>query len=80
VVNQELCIGCETCVKRCKFDAIEMEEVAGAEKPKAKIINEHCLGCGVCVVKCPKQALTMELIRPPEHIPTVSVVELLRWT
>lgn len=75
-VDRELCSGCQTCVKRCKFDAIEMVEVAGSDKPKSRIINEHCLGCGVCVVKCPKQALTLELIRPPEHIPTVSVMEL----
>ena len=77
VVDQELCSSCQTCVKRCKFDAIEMVDVAGSDKPKASIINEHCLGCGVCVVKCPKQALTMELIRPPEHIPTLSVMELM---
>ena len=62
---------------RCKFDAIEMVDVPRSEKPKARIINEHCLGCGVCVVKCPKQALTLKLIRPPEHIPTVSVMELM---
>jgi len=77
VVDQELCSSCQTCVKRCKFDAIEMVDVPGSDNPKAKIINEHCLGCGVCVVKCPKQALTMELIRPPGHIPTVSVMELM---
>ena len=78
-VNQELCSGCQTCFKRCKFSAIEMQPVPDSDKLKASIINEKCLGCGVCVVKCPKQALTMELVRPPEHIPTVSVMELLRW-
>jgi ferredoxin len=76
VVNEDLCSGCETCVKRCKFSAIEMVPVPGSEKKKSKIINDHCLGCGACVVKCPKGALTLELIRPPEHIPTVSAMEL----
>jgi ferredoxin len=76
VVNQELCSGCQTCVERCKFDAIEMQPVPGTKKLKSKVINEHCLGCGACVVKCPKGAVTLELVRPPEHIPTVSVMEL----
>ena len=78
VVNEELCAGCQTCFKRCKFGAIEMKPVPGSKKQKSFIINEHCLGCGVCVVKCPKNALTLELIRPPEHIPTVSALELFR--
>lgn len=78
-VNQELCGGCQTCIDRCKFDAIEMQKVPGSKKLKATIINEHCLGCGVCVVTCPNKALTLELVRPPEHIPTVSVMDLLRW-
>jgi len=78
-VNQELCSGCQTCIERCKFDAIEMQKVTGSKKLKSTIIKEHCMGCGVCVITCPKQALTLELVRPPEHIPTVSVLELLRW-
>jgi len=77
VVDQELCVGCGTCLKRCKFSAIETVDVPGSKKPKTRIINEHCLGCGVCVVKCTKKALTLELIRSPEHIPTISVMELM---
>jgi ferredoxin len=69
VIDQELCQGCQTCVERCIFDAIEMRKVPGSKKMKAYIINEHCMGCGACVVKCPNQAMSMELIRPPEHIP-----------
>jgi len=78
-VNQELCGGCQSCIDRCKFDAIEMQKVSGSKKLKSSIISEHCLGCGVCVITCPKKALTLELVRPPEHIPTVSVLELFRW-
>jgi ferredoxin len=78
VVDPELCSGCETCVKRCMFDAVRMEPVSASKKLKSTIVKEHCLGCGVCVVKCPKKAIELELIRPPEHIPTVSVLELFR--
>jgi MinD superfamily P-loop ATPase len=74
--NQEICNGCQTCVERCKFDAIEMRRVPGSKKLKSAIINENCLGCGVCVITCRTKALMLELVRPPEHIPTVSVFEL----
>ena len=79
VVDTELCNGCQTCIDRCMFDAIEMSSVPGSKKLKSTIINEHCMGCGACIVTCPEGALTFELVRPPEHIPTVSVLELLRW-
>jgi Na+-translocating ferredoxin:NAD+ oxidoreductase RNF subunit RnfB len=54
VVDPELCSGCQTCVKRCMFDAIQMEPVSGSMKLRSTIVKEHCLGCGV-VVKCPKR-------------------------
>lgn len=76
--NQEICNGCQTCVERCKFDAIEMRRVPGSKKLKSTIINENCLGCGICVITCPTKALILELLRPPEHIPTVGVFELFQ--
>jgi NAD-dependent dihydropyrimidine dehydrogenase PreA subunit len=78
VIDQNLCSGCQTCVGRCKFDAIEMQPVPGSKKMKAVINKEHCLGCGVCVITCKKNALTLELVRAPDHIPTVSVMHLLQ--
>jgi NAD-dependent dihydropyrimidine dehydrogenase PreA subunit len=73
LVNEEACIGCQTCVDRCQFDAIEMVKPEGAAKSKklkAKVDPEACFGCGVCVVDCNKaQALSMKLVRPPDHIP-----------
>jgi ferredoxin len=69
VIDPEKCQGCQTCLDRCIFDAIEMKKVPGSKKMKAFINNEHCMGCGVCVIKCPNQAMTLELVRPPEHIP-----------
>ncbi len=68
-VDQNLCTGCQTCMERCPFDAIEMVKVAGSKKMKARVIAEKCFGCGVCVVGCKDKALTFELVRPPEHIP-----------
>lgn len=71
VIDLEKCTGCQTCVDRCHFDAIEMKQVPGSKKLKASIIDEHCMGCGLCIFKCPAKAMSFELIRPPDYIPTI---------
>jgi NAD-dependent dihydropyrimidine dehydrogenase PreA subunit len=69
VIDQDKCQGCQTCVERCHFDAIEMRKVPGSRKMKAFITGENCLGCGVCLLKCPNNAIRLEMVRPPAHIP-----------
>jgi Na+-translocating ferredoxin:NAD+ oxidoreductase subunit B len=73
--DRESCSGCQTCVERCPFGAIEMRKMPNSKKLKATIVNEKCQGCGLCVIKCPTNALTLELIRPPEHIPVGGSME-----
>jgi len=68
-VNQDDCTGCQVCVDRCLFDAIDMERPEGSKKYKAVVDPEKCFGCGVCVVGCESGALKMKVVRPPEHIP-----------
>jgi Pyruvate/2-oxoacid:ferredoxin oxidoreductase delta subunit len=67
-VDEEKCAGCQSCVERCFFNAIEMRKTPNSKKLKASIINDYCMGCGVCVVGCKQKALRLELVRPPEHI------------
>ncbi len=69
VVDQDKCAGCQTCIDRCSFGAIDMVKVAGSKKMKAVVNAKACMGCGVCVVGCPQKALTFELVRPASHIP-----------
>jgi len=64
-VNAEECMGCQTCIDRCFFDAIYME----GDDPKACINPEKCVGCGVCTIPCPTEAITLKAVRPPESIP-----------
>lgn len=77
-VDQETCIGCQDCVDRCPFDAIEMVRVEPSgtakrsKKLKASVDAEKCWGCGVCVVGCDDEALTLKPVRPVEHIPVVA--------
>jgi NAD-dependent dihydropyrimidine dehydrogenase PreA subunit len=68
-VNQADCDGCQTCIGRCLFDAIEMVKVEGSKKMKAVVIPDKCWGCGVCVLGCKPAALKMKTVRPPEFIP-----------
>lgn len=53
VINQEKCVGCGTCVARCKFEAISIQD-------KATVNSFGCEGCGVCAFVCPTQAIAME--------------------
>jgi anaerobic sulfite reductase subunit C len=51
LLDQELCITCGACVKRCPAKAMTIEN-------KTLTINyDTCLSCGVCTRICPKQAL-----------------------
>ena len=68
-VDWDLCNGCQDCMERCPFDAIEMVKPEGSNKYKAIVDPEKCWGCGVCVLTCAPNALSMALVRPPEHIP-----------
>ena len=67
-VNEDLCSGCQDCIEKCPFDAIEMRKPADSKKLKASIIAENCKGCGVCIVGCKQKALRYEIVRPPEYL------------
>jgi heterodisulfide reductase subunit A len=52
-VNEELCCGCQTCIKVCPYTAISYD----AEK-KVSVVNEIlCKGCGTCGSGCPTGAI-----------------------
>jgi ferredoxin len=68
-IDQEACTGCETCVDRCMFNAIEMRRVEGEDKEVSHVIEEKCMGCGLCATSCPEEAISLVEIRPVEFIP-----------
>jgi ferredoxin len=51
-INKDECTACETCVDRCKFEAITVNDYANVNPDK-------CIGCGLCAVTCPSDAITM---------------------
>lgn len=52
-MDEEVCIGCGLCVKRCRMQAFEKTD------GQVKLNTEHCAGCGLCVNTCPKKALKL---------------------
>ena len=47
-IDTGLCDGCETCIKRCQFDALSFNSVT----KKACVDFSKCYGCGVCRHVC----------------------------
>ena len=53
-IDEDLCIGCGTCVDLCYNKAIELNDDNIAER-----IEEYCAGCGVCAYHCPEKAISL---------------------
>lgn len=58
VVDEDLCTGCEICIDRCQFSAINVPNGI------CLIEKNRCYGCGNCVTTCPVEALS--LVKKPE--------------
>lgn len=68
-VDDATCTGCEVCVDRCQFEAIEMKKSDDRSKLTAVVKSENCWGCGLCTIKCEPKAINLKLVRPLDHIP-----------
>jgi len=62
-VDQELCTGCQDCVERCFFGAIEIVKPRQGGIATATVNEEKCFGCGLCTLVCEPGALTMKLVQ-----------------
>ncbi len=63
-VQEELCIGCETCIEVCPYNAIE--KVDG----HAHVLEAVCKGCGSCATACRNSAIQQKGFRD-EYIITM---------
>ena len=74
-IDEEKCIACGLCNKRCPIDAIsEREKDPSADRKKrgkSYVIRDQCIGCGVCVIKCPTKAIELVPVSVEEwfHVP-----------
>ncbi|MBY8992078.1 MAG: 4Fe-4S binding protein [Candidatus Lokiarchaeota archaeon] len=53
-IDEDLCIGCGTCVDLCYNKAISLND-----DDKAERIEEFCAGCGVCAYHCSENAISL---------------------
>lgn len=60
-VDRGLCNGCQDCVERCFFAAIEMQQTPQSKKLKAVVHPDKCFGCGVCVLGCEVGAIALKM-------------------
>ncbi|MDC7288747.1 4Fe-4S binding protein [Blautia schinkii] len=70
-LDDEACIGCGVCVKRCHFEVIALNQAVNsdesAERSNAKrrqsiaeiVRPKLCVGCGICMTGCPSGALRL---------------------
>jgi len=63
VVDENLCIGCGICEKRCHFGAAKVKDGVCHVDP------DKCFGCGLCTITCPMEAIKLVRVRGKEHIP-----------
>ena len=54
LVNQELCVGCGTCVEKCPTGSLELNDEGKSQK-----VGERCIGCGICAAFCPENAISL---------------------
>ena len=52
VVDQDVCVGCESCVGACPVGAIAVDG------GKAAVNADACVECGTCVGTCPVGAIS----------------------
>ncbi|MFX1390914.1 MAG: 4Fe-4S binding protein [Promethearchaeota archaeon] len=69
-VNEEDCIGCGTCEKKCPMNTIIIDDNL------AVVNKENCIGCGVCAHHCPEEAIHLkrtvprDVFIPPKKVET----------
>lgn len=68
-VDEERCVGCGACVKKCQFSALALQD------GHVVVDTATCMGCGVCVNTCPRAALSLE--RTMERPAPLEIHELM---
>jgi electron transport complex protein RnfB len=54
IIEDNICVGCGTCLDRCQMEAISLNDLNLAE-----VDRELCIGCGNCVTTCPEYAIKL---------------------
>ncbi|MFN2285453.1 MAG: ATP-binding protein [Anaerolineae bacterium] len=68
-VDEERCVGCGTCVEKCQFGALALQD------GHVVVDVAACMGCGVCVNTCSQEALS--LVRLAERPAPLEIEQLM---
>jgi ferredoxin len=66
-VADDDCVMCGTCVDRCFFGALSLDE----EAERVVVDPNACIGCGVCAAGCPTGALKLNRYERSQPFETV---------
>lgn len=70
-VQEDMCIGCQTCVDYCQFGALSI-----GSDGVMHVDHALCMGCGVCESKCPESGIA--LIAAPEKGVPLEIEKLMQ--
>ena len=60
-IRCDKCIGCDQCIEKCRFGAIEYPPSENGQSVDIPYINSiFCEGCGLCVRVCPVEAIDFD--------------------
>jgi len=73
-VEEEDCTGCEACLDRCQFHAMQMADGL------CQVDRLACYGCGLCISACETNALSLVQKTPDERVePPVDDAAWRKW-
>jgi ferredoxin len=58
-LNENLCNGCDACIKLCPTDALQMSQQEEGASSEYRLNPADCNGCGICATACELQAITI---------------------